>query len=67
MLFGIAGAENFDLAGLGLTEEEPTTWIGLLEAVLEARTKVDPETVSAGMWNALLVFAFVLVPSIQGW
>jgi hypothetical protein len=55
------------LAGLGLTEEEPTTWIGLLEAVLEARTKVDPDTVSAGMWNALLVFAFVLVPSIQGW
>ena len=42
------------------------TWIELLEAVLDARTR-DPADVSEGIWNAFLVFSLILIPSIQGW
>ena len=56
---------DFDLISMGVAGEE--TLIDLLEAVLDARSKMDPNKVTEGIWNAFLVFSLVLVPSIQGW
>ena len=65
IFFLIAVSKDFDLSLYDVAEGE--TWIGLLESVLEARTTMDPDTVSEGIWNAFLVYSLVLVPSIQGW
>jgi hypothetical protein len=54
------------LSSLGATGVE-SNWITVLDAVLEARTKMDPKTVTKNIWNAFLVYTWVLVPSIQGW
>ena len=54
------------MVGMGVAGEEETL-IGLLEAVLDARSKMDPNNVTEGIWNTFLVFSLVLVPSIQGW
>ena len=61
----MAVSEDFDFRTNGIAEVS-STWIEILEAVLEARTKVDPNTVSASIWNAFLVFSLVLVPCVQG-
>ena len=52
------------MKNIGATGEE--TWLTLLDAVLEARTKMDPDKVSEAIWNAFLVYSMVLVLSIQG-
>ena len=54
------------MVGMGVVGGEETL-ISLLEAVLDARSKMDPDNVTERIWNAFLVFALVLVPSIQGW
>jgi len=61
----MAVSEDFDFRTNGIAEVS-STWIEILEAVLEARPKVDPNTVSASIWNAFLVFSLVLVPCVQG-
>jgi hypothetical protein len=61
-----AVTKEFDLSRMGGTAQG-TTWISLLEGVLEARTTMNPDTVSVDLWNAFLIYAWVLVPSIQGW
>jgi hypothetical protein len=50
---------------MGRTNGE--SMIDILEAVLDARSKMDPNAVSEVIWNAFLVFSWILVPSIQGW
>ena len=53
------------MTSMGVTEGE--SMIVLLEAVLDARSKMDPNAVSEVIWNAFLVFSLILVPSIPGW
>ena len=54
------------MVSMGVAGGEETL-IVLLEAVVDARSKMDPKNVTECIWNAFLVFALVLVPSIQGW
>jgi hypothetical protein len=59
-------SKNFDLSSVSRTGGR-STWIALLDVVLEARTKQDPKEVPQDIWNAFLIFSLVLVPCIQGW
>ena len=61
-----AVSENFDLRKLGHTESG-STWLTVLEAVMEARTKVDQNNVPEYIWKAFVVYSWVLIPAVQGW
>ena len=61
-----AVSKDFDLSSIGETEPG-STWHTVLEAVLEARTKVDPSKVPDYIWNAFVIYLWVLVPAVQGW
>ena len=61
-----AVSEDFDLSRIGQTEPG-STWLTVLEAVLEARAKVDPSKVPDNIWNAFVIYSWVLFPAVQGW
>ena len=59
-------AAKFDLNNIcGL--ETQHTWLTLLDEVLKARLEQEPANVSAEIWKASLIYAFVLVPCVQSW
>ena len=47
--------------------KKDVTWLTLLDEVLQARMNKDPTDVEPVIWKAFMLYAFVLVPCIQGW
>ena len=64
VLFAVS--KDFDFRGVSTTGGR-STWIALLDVVLEAWTKQDHKDVPQDIWNTFLIFSLVLVPCIQGW
>jgi hypothetical protein len=65
-VFNFLVAKQFDISTI-TGGDSTQTWATLLDAVLKARTEMDPKKADPVIWKAFLLYAFVLVPCVQSW